>query len=95
MSVIQSTQQELRYFKRNNLLEESKVIGNCNKDLIRTFGLDCTYYKRDNSEFTDFKAIIDSNTILKRAYGYNITPDYHMSADMIVYPVAQADIFML
>lgn len=95
MSVIQSTQQELRYFKRNNLLEESKVIGNCNKDLIRAFGLDCTYYKRDNSEFTDFKAIIDSNTILKRAYGYNITPDYHMSADMIVYPVAQADIFML
>lgn len=93
MSVIQSTQQELRYFKRSNLINEARVIGEMNRDCIRAIGLDCIYYKKNTDTFTEYKGIVDSNTILKRAYGYDITPDYSMSAHVIMYPVVQADVF--
>ena len=95
MSVIQSTQQELRYFKRSNLINEARVIGEMNRDCIRAIGLDCIYYKKNTDTFTEYKGIVDSNTILKRAYGYDITPDYSMSAHVIMYPVVQADVFQL
>ena len=32
---------------------------------------------------------------MKRAYGYNITPDYTLSAHMITYAEMQSDIFLL
>ena len=95
MSVIQSTQDEVRYLKRKALEQESRIIGNALRDQIRQYGVDCVYYKLDTREFTDFKKIIDSNTILKRAYGYNITPDYTLSAHMITYADVQQDIFLL
>jgi len=45
--------------KRDNLEEESKVVGNWYRDLIRAYGLDCTYYKLDTKCFDNFNNIID------------------------------------
>lgn len=93
MSVIQSTQPELRYTKRQNLENEAKIVGNYYRDLIRSYGVDCTYHKLDKSEFANFKNTIDRNTVLKQAYGYNITPDYSMSAHTLTYMEIENDIF--
>ena len=95
MSVIQSKIPELRYLKRKNLEEETKIIGNWYRDIIRSYGIDCNYYKLDTTEFNNFKNIVDKNTVLKRAYGYNITPDYHVSCQMISYMEVESDIFQL
>lgn len=95
MSVLQSQHSEVRYLKRKGLEEESRIIGNALRDQIRQYGVDCTYYKLDETFSRVFKKVIDENTILKRAYGYNITPDYTMSVDMITYADVQQDIFMM
>ena len=95
MSVIQSTQPELRYVKRQNLDNEARIIGNYYRDLIRSYGVDCIYSKLDTSEFSNFKNIIDRNTLLKQAYGYNISPDYSMSAHTLTYMEIENDIFQL
>lgn len=93
MAVIQSTQPELRYIKRQNLENEARIIGNYYRDLIRSYGVDCIYYKRDTSEFEEFKKNIDRNTILRHAYGYNDAPDYSMSAHTLTYMEVENDIF--
>lgn len=95
MSVIQSTQPELRYIKRENLEQEARIIGNYYRDLIRSYGVDCIYCKLDTSEFENFKKVIDQNTILKQAYGYNISPDYSLSAHTLTYMEVENDIFQL
>ena len=95
MSVLQSQHSEVRYLKRKGLEEESRIIGNALRDQIRQYGVDCTYYKLDETFSRVFKKVIDENTILKRAYGYNTTPDYTMSVDMITYADVQQDIFMM
>ena len=58
-------------------------------------GIDCIYHKMDMSEFNNFKDIIDRNTILKKAYGYDITPDYNVSAEMVTFAEVDADVFNL
>lgn len=59
MSVLQSAQPEIRYIRRKNLEEESRVIGNYYRDLIRQYGIDCTYYKLNVQDFQNFRQIID------------------------------------
>ena len=95
MSVLQSQHEEVRYLKRKGLEEESRIIGNALRDQIRQYGVDCIYYKLNPTPFTDFKNIIDQNTILRRAYGYEQNPDYRLSAQMITYADVQQDIFLL
>ena len=95
MAVIQSDIEELRFIRRQNLNEEAKVMGNYYRDLIRQFGIDCTYYKLDTSTFNEFKTTIDRNAILKRAYGVEQNPDYTMSADMVTYVTVDQDVFAL
>lgn len=95
MSVIQSTQKEVRFLKRKNLEEEARIYGNMLADQIRMYGIDCIYHKLNTDVFGNFKGIIDKNTILKNAYGYNISPDYSCSAEMITFPEMQQDIFQL
>lgn len=95
MSVIQSTQPELRYSKRTNLENEARVVGNYFRDAIRSYGIDCIYHKLDMNEFANYKTIVDRNTILKQAYGYNISPDYSVSAHMLTYMEVENDIFQL
>lgn len=95
MSVIQSTQPELRYLKRQNLKQEANVIGNYYRDIIRSYGVDVTYNKLDTSYFDNFKGIVDKNAIIRQAYGYDIQPDYNMSAHMLAYMEVENDIFQL
>lgn len=95
MSVIQSQQKELRFLKRKALEQESRIIGNALRDQIRAYGVDCIYYKLNETGYTDFRNIVDYNTILRRAYGYNISPDYTMSVHMITYAEVQSDVFQL
>ena len=95
MSTLQDREKELRFLKRKNLEEEAKIVGNWYRDIVRAYGIDCTYYKLDTSVFQDFKGIVDQNAILRRAYGYDDQPNYDISADMIVYPAVATDIFQL
>lgn len=95
MSVIQSTQKEIRFIKRKNLDEESRIVGNYYRDLIRLYGIDCIYHKLNLSEFENYKGIVDQNTLLKHAYGYDIVPNYNLSAEMITFAEVDQDIFNL
>lgn len=97
MSVIQSKEQELRYLKRKNLDQEARIIGNYYRDIIRSYGVDCQYYKKDNSVFEqyDFKDEIDHEMLLRQAYGYDETPNYNEPTDMITYMEVENDIFQL
>ena len=95
MSVIQSQQPELRYLKRKALEQESRIIGNALRDQIRAYGVDCIYYKLKETGYTDFKNIVDQNTMLRRAYGYDERPNYTLSTHMITYADVQTDIFQL
>lgn len=95
MSIIQSTQSELRYIKRQNLDHEARIVGNYYRDLIRSYGIDCIYHKLNTSEFSNFKDIIDRNTILKHAYGYDFEPDYSLSSHTLTYMEIENDIFQL
>ena len=93
MAVRQDSLNELRYIKRQNLEQEARVVGNYYRDLIRSYGIDCRYWKLDTSEFTNFTGIIDENARLLKAYGYDVSPCYNCSADMITYMEVQTDIF--
>ena len=95
MAVRQDSIDELRYIKRQNLEQEARVVGNYYRDLIRSYGIDCRYWKLNTSEFINFKGIIDENARLLRAYGCNVSPCYNCSADMITYMEVQTDILQL
>lgn len=95
MAILQSNQSELRYLKRQHLDQEAKIIGNYYRDIIRSYGVDCHYYKLDTTEFENFTDIVDQNTILKHAYGYETTPDYHLSVHMLTFMEVENDIFQL
>lgn len=95
MSVIQSTQPELRYLKRQNLENEAQIVGNYYRDLIRSYGVDCVYRKMDTSCFGEFKTDVDRNTLLKQAYGVDQAPDYSLSAHVLSYVEVESDIFQL
>lgn len=95
MSVIQDKAKELRYIRRKELSEEAKVIGNYYRDIIRSYGIDCHYFKMKVPEMELFHQIIDQNNLLLNAYGYNDHPCYKISADMITYMEVENDIFNL
>ena len=95
MSVIQDKSNELRYIRRKELFEESKVIGNYYRDIIRSYGIDCHYFKMKVPEMEIFRQVIDQNNLLLNAYGYNDSPCYKISADMITYMEVENDIFNL
>lgn len=95
MSILQSKESELRYMKRKNLEHEARMIGNQYRDIIRSYGIDCVYHKRDTTVFENYNATIDQNILLERAYGYDIAPDYTCSANMITYVDVEKDVFQL
>ena len=49
----------------------------------------------NTDDFDNFKNIIDQNVILKRAYGYEMNPEYHPSVDMIAFAEIDSDVFNL
>jgi hypothetical protein len=95
MSVLQSKESELRYLKRKNLEEEARFIGNCYRDQIRSYGVDCNYYKAKIPYMDVFKPIVDWNTRVLHAYGMDPNPDYSISAEMITFCEVQDDILQL
>ena len=95
MAVLQSNEQELRYLKRNNLKEEAKIVAGYYRDIIRSYGLDVNYYVHNTFEFEGFKGIVDQNTKLRYAYGYDVKPDYNISAEMLAYMEVDGDVLAL
>lgn len=95
MSVIQDKISELRFIRRQNLEEEARVIGNYYRDIIRSYGIDCHYFKLNNTYGEEFTKTIDQNALFLHAYGYDVNPDYNISADMITYMEVENDIFNL
>lgn len=81
--------------KRPNLEQEAQVVGNYYRDVIRSYGIDVVYNKRDTSMLENYKQTIDHNTFLQKAYGYEMAPDYSCSAHMISYMEVEQDIFQL
>jgi len=49
----------------------------------------------NTSGFENFKNIVDQNVVLKRAYGYEMNPEYHPSVDMIAFAEINNDVFEL
>ena len=94
MSVIQD-RKELRYIRRQNLEEESRIIGNYYRDLIRSYGVDVRYYKISVPYPDEFSTTVNQNTLLLNAYGYDDHPDWSISCNMISYMEVDNDIFNL
>lgn len=61
--------------------------------MIRSYGIDCVYHKLDTSAFKEFPKDVDRNNLLLHAYGYDVDPDYSMSAHMLAYMEVESDIF--
>lgn len=95
MSVIQSKQEEVRYIKRQNLDEESKLYQNYFRDIIHNFGVDCNYYKLRTDYPKEFRRTLDDNNILLHAYGQDSNPKFDVSADIIGYMEVDQDVFQL
>lgn len=95
MSILQSNQSEIRYLKRQHLEQEAKLVSNYYRDLIRMYGIDCTYHKLNTKNFEEFIPIVSENNILRQAYGYEVEPNYSIKADMITYMEIENDIFQL
>ena len=95
MAVNQNNLSELRYIRRQNLTQESKIVGNWYRDLLRSYGVDCNYYKLKIPYPEVFKTIVDQNNIVRAAYGEDPDPNYKISAEMITYMEVENDIFQL
>ena len=95
MAIRQSNYNEVRYLKRQNLESTSKILDNMYRDQIHAQGIDCIYYKLDTKKFQELKGIIDANTVIRHAYGYDDDPDYSLSAQMPVFMEVDNDIFQL
>jgi hypothetical protein len=94
MAIIQNGS-NLRYIKRANLEAEAKVVGNYYLDIIKSYGIDCDYFKVD-FDFPDTLNTTLSSTIYRNIYGYDASMmDYQLSAHMIAYMEVEDDIFML
>ena len=93
MALYQDNNREIRYLK--NTEREQKIIGNYYRDIIRQYGLDVNYYKLQIPYMEQFKTIVDENTVLRHAYGYEEEPDYSISANMISYMEVQDDLLQL
>ena len=95
MAVNQNNLDELRYIRRQNLTQESKIVGNWYRDVLRSYGVDCNYYKLKIPYPEVFKTIVDQNNIVRAAYGEDPDPNYKISAEMITYMEVENDIFQL
>lgn len=68
----------LRYIKRNQLEQEQYILANYYQDLIRSYGIDVTYIRRNTSFETSG---INSDLI----YGHKENPTFDLSANMITF----------
>ena len=68
----------LRYIKRTQLAEEQRLMANYYQDIVRSYGIDVLYIKRDNDYATSG---VNSDTI----YGQQTNATYSLSTNMITY----------
>lgn len=94
MSILQENK-ELRYIRRQNLQEEAHVVANYFRDLIRSYGVDVRYYKLQVPFPETFTDVVNQNSLLLHAYGYDDNPQYKLSCEMISYMEVENDIFNL
>lgn len=94
MSILQENK-ELRYIRRQNLQEEARVVGNYFRDLIRSYGVDVRYYKLQVPFPETFTDVVNQNSLLLHAYGYEDHPTWKISCEMISYMEVENDIFNL
>ena len=57
--------------------------------------MNVNYYKSSLPNMETFKPIIDENTIIRHAYGYDDSIDYSLSTTMIAYMEVQDDLLSL
>lgn len=76
MSVIMPN--NLRYIKRSQLAEEQRLMANYYQDVIRSYGVDVLYIKRDNDFATSG---VNSDTI----YGQQTNATFSTCANMVTY----------
>ena len=95
MAINQNDLSEIRYIKRQNLEQESKMVGNWYRDLLRSYGVDCNYYKLKLPFPEVFHTVVNRNNVVRAAYGEDPDPDYKLSAEMITYMEVENDIFQL
>lgn len=93
MALYQDNGREIRYLK--NTEREQKVIGNYYRDVIRQYGIDVNYYKLRLPHPEVFRTTVDENAVLRHAYGYDESPDYSISAQMVTYMEVQDDLLQL
>lgn len=86
MSILLSD--NLRYIKRIQLEQEQKLMFNYYQDLIRSYGVDVLYIKRDNN-------FITSGTNSDIIYGHQTNPKYMLSANMITYMEVDSSVLAL
>lgn len=86
MSVIMPD--NLRYIKRIQLEEEQKIMSNYYQDIIRSYGIDIIYLKRNNTFSTSG---INSDII----YGHKENASYDLSASMISYMEVDSSILAI
>lgn len=86
MSIIMPN--NLRYIKRSQLEEEQRIMSNYYQDIIRSYGIDIIYLKRDNNFNTSG---INSDTI----YGHKENTSYNLSANMISYMEVDSSILAI
>lgn len=95
MSIIQDKLSELRYLKRKNLEEESRIVGNYIRDIIHSYGIDCNFHKLKANYLNDLDNETNSNELNIEAYGHDPDPKYLISSPMISYMEVENDIFNL
>lgn len=78
----------LRYIKRSQLEQEQKIMANYYQDIIRSYGVDVLYIKRDNDFATSG---INSDMI----YGHQTDASYTLSANMVSYMAVDSSVLAI
>ena len=81
--------EKVRFLKRDNLLSEQRIQSEYYRDLIKMYGVDVVYFRKDNS-FYDVPSGYCNYT-----YGEDTTATYYLSAPMVVYMEMMGDSFLL
>lgn len=95
MSVNQDNLNELRFLRKQNLLSESKIVSDWYRDLLRSYGVDCKYYKLKTNFPENFKTSLTKNNITRVAYSEEPEPVYAVAANMITYMDVGSDVLQL
>lgn len=89
MSNIQ-TIDKIRYLKRSNLESEQRIVKEWYRDLISSYGIDTTYFRKELDFYKTPSGLMANYT-----YGESPTSTYYLSGSMVVYMEMMGDAFLL